>query len=300
MASDETNAIPTGLAQFTRAAEAASNQVISAYSTSFGWATRLLGKQVRQSVKNIYALVRVADEVVDGAAAEAARLGGSVNPGQALDELEAQTYAALAAGFSANLVVHAFALTANDVGFGRELIEPFFDSMRADLSQQKHDQASFEKYVYGSAEVVGLMCLAAFIGQGGRKYSRDEKLELAAGARALGSAFQKVNFLRDLSADFKQLGRSYFPGVRIESFNDAERDRLVDDIQREISIASLALPNLPKSSRLAVTSCLMLFSALNQKIANTAASKLITTRIRVSNPAKLLIISKAIFGSRNV
>ena len=296
MGQQNTSATPTGLALYTRAAEAASSQVITAYSTSFGWATRLLGHSVRQSVKNIYALVRVADEVVDGAAAEAAALGGTVNPAAALDELEAQTYLALEAGFSTNLVVHAFALTANEVGFGRELIEPFFHSMRADLTEQEHDQESFDRYVYGSAEVVGLMCLAAFIKFGNRNFDKAEKLQLANGARALGSAFQKVNFLRDLAADFDALGRSYFPGVRVENFTDAERDRLVADIQVDIDLAARELPNLPKSSRRAVAACLMLFAALNDRIATTPASRLKTTRIRVPNGAKILILVRAMAG----
>jgi phytoene/squalene synthetase len=288
---------PTGLALYTRAAELSGNQVISAYSTSFGWATKLLGKRVRQSVKNIYALVRVADEIVDGAAAEAAALGGKVNPAKELDQMEADTYAALANGFSSNLVIHAFARTANQVGFGRELIEPFFYSMRQDLTQQEHDQQSFERYVYGSAEVVGLMCLAAFIEFGELDYSREEKMQLAAGARALGSAFQKVNFLRDLAADFKSLGRSYFPNVTVDNFTNAERDRLVADIQADIDVASAQLPSLPKSSSKAVAAALMLFEALNQKIANTPAELLVETRIRVPNFQKLVILLRAALGA---
>lgn len=288
---------PTGLALYTSAAERSSNQVIAAYSTSFGWATKLLGRQVRQSVKNIYALVRVADEIVDGAAAEAAALGGAVNPGKELDQMEADTYAALANGFSSNLVIHAFAITANEVGFGRELIEPFFYSMRQDLSQQEHNQESFERYVYGSAEVVGLMCLAAFIRFGQIDYTREQKLQLASGARALGSAFQKVNFLRDLAADFKALGRSYFPGVTVENFTAEERDRLVADIQADINVASAELPHLPKSASRAVAAALMLFEALNTKIANTPAELLVETRIRVPNSQKLVILLKAALGA---
>ncbi len=291
-----TASTPTGLAQYTRAAEAACNQVIASYSTSFGWATRLLGKRVRQHVKNIYALVRVADEIVDGSAAEARAKGGAIDPAKALDAYEQAVYQALTDGFATDLVIHAFALTANHCGFGRELIEPFFASMRADLTEQVHDQASFERYVYGSAEVVGLMCLAAFIKQGDRSYTREQKLELAAGARALGSAFQKVNFLRDIAADFNALGRSYFPGIRVESFTDAERDRLVADIDSELAIAARELPHLPSNCSRAVNAALLLFEALNRKIALTPAAKLATTRIRVSNPQKLLILSRAYFN----
>ena len=138
MSGVDTTKEPTGLDQYTRAAEAAARQVIEAYSTSFGWATRLLGKEVRQPVRNIYALVRVADEIVDGAAAEAARRGGAIDPAAALDAYEATVYQALNDGFSTDLVIHAFAVTANDCGFGRDLIEPFFASMRADLTEQQH------------------------------------------------------------------------------------------------------------------------------------------------------------------
>jgi len=248
----DTTKQPTGLSQYTAAAEASANEVIRAYSTSFGWATKLLGRGVRQPVRNIYAMVRVADEIVDGAAAEAANRGGQIDPATALNAYESAIYQALTDGFSTDLVIHAFALTANDCGFGRELIEPFFDSMRADLVEQNHDAESLAKYIYGSAEVVGLMCLAAFLRHSGNTYTRDEKLALASGARALGSAFQKVNFLRDLAADFNSLGRSYFPGLTSQNFTDADRDRLVAEIDSEITTAAQQLPNLPNNCSKAV------------------------------------------------
>ncbi|MEN9607044.1 MAG: hypothetical protein RL605_872, partial [Actinomycetota bacterium] len=151
----------TGISLYTVAAERAAAEVIDTYSTSFGAAARLLGKRVRQDVRNIYALVRVADEIVDGAAAQAfgvdeSAVGAEVALNeQLLDELEAETYAAIDRGYSTNLVVHAFARTAIKSGIGRELIEPFFTSMRMDLHQHEHDAESLETYIYGSAEVVG-------------------------------------------------------------------------------------------------------------------------------------------------
>ena len=293
MSGVDTTKEPTGLDQYTSAAEAAARQVIEAYSTSFGWATRLLGKAVRQPVRNIYALVRVADEIVDGAAAEAANRGGAINPATALDAYEAAVYQALTDGFSTDLVIHAFAVTANDCGFGRDLIEPFFASMRADLTEHEHDAESLVRYIYGSAEVVGLMCLAAFLRHSDVTYTREEKLKLAEGAKALGSAFQKVNFLRDLAADFNALGRSYFPGITVQNFTDADRDRLVAEIAGEIEIAARELPNLPRNCDRAVAAALMLFGELNQKISQTPASKLATTRIRVSDPRKLAIVLNA-------
>jgi phytoene/squalene synthetase len=288
----------TGLAQYTRAAEAACNQVIAQYSTSFGWATKLLSRSVRQPVRNIYALVRVADEIVDGAAAQARLAGGRIDPAAALDHYEESVYQALTDAFATDLVIHAFAATARDCGFGRDLIEPFFASMRADLTETVHDSESLAKYIYGSAEVVGLMCLAAFIRHGGLDYSREEKLRLADGAKALGSAFQKVNFLRDLAADFNTLGRSYFPGITATNFTDADRDRLVAEISEELEIAANELPNLPPACSRAVAAALMLFSELNHKISQTPAARLTTTRIRVGNARKLVIVTRAYFGGK--
>jgi 15-cis-phytoene synthase len=279
----------TGLSLYTEAAERASAEVIAAYSTSFGWASKLLGKAEQQPVRNIYALVRVADEIVDGAADEA-----HDNPSKLLDELEAGTYRALESGFSTNLVVHAFAHTAREAGIKRDIIEPFFHSMRMDLTEREHDQKSFDTYVYGSAEVVGLMCLKVFMI--GREYSKEERVTLIAGARALGAAFQKVNFLRDLSADFKKLGRSYFPNVNVQNFDAATQVRLIDDISADLEVSAKTLPLLSPGSRKAVAAAQMFFAALNERIRNTPAEVLIETRISVPNSQKLVILAKALLG----
>ena len=279
----------TGLSLYTEAAERASAEVIAAYSTSFGWASKLLGKAEQQPVRNIYALVRVADEIVDGAADEA-----HDNPSKLLDELEAETYRALESGFSTNLVVHAFAHTAREAGIKRDIIEPFFHSMRMDLTEREHDQKSFDTYVYGSAEVVGLMCLKVFMV--GREYSKEERVTLIAGARALGAAFQKVNFLRDLSADFKKLGRSYFPNVNVDNFDAATQVRLIDDISADLEVSAKTLPLLSPGSRKAVAAAQMFFAALNERIRNTSAEALIETRISVPNSQKLVILTKALLG----
>lgn len=294
MANIDRSKNPTSLALYTRAAERSSAEIIASYSTSFGWATNLLSKDVAVEVRNIYAMVRVADELVDGAADEALNGHHGFSARDLLDQFEAETYKALEAGFSANLVLHAFAVTARKVGITADLVAPFFDSMRMDLEPQVFDQESFEKYVYGSAEVVGLMCLQAFLH--GLTLTPKQKADFVKGARALGSAFQKVNFLRDLAADFRVLGRSYFPGVSIDSFNEAEKQRLVDDINAELSISATCLPNLPKNSRRAVAAAQMFFTELNNQIAKAPADRLISERIRVSNPKKVGILIRAWFG----
>lgn len=296
MASPDTTKRPTGLALYSKAAELSSARVIDVYSTSFGWSAKLLSGPVRRHVTNIYALVRVADEIVDGAAAEAKEAGGRLDPGIELDALEAETYRALDTGFSTNLVVHAFALSARETGFGREIIRPFFSSMRMDLTDKVHDDESFARYVYGSAEVVGLMCLAAFIKCGGKSFETAEKQELARGAQALGAAFQKVNFLRDLAADFKALGRSYFPNVTVSNFDAETRDRLVADIRADLAVSGAIVPMLPRSCRVAVAAAQGLFEELNERISRTPAEELINVRISVPTSRKLGIIAKAFLG----
>lgn len=285
---------PTGLALYTLASEKAASAVIEAYSTSFGTAVSLLAPKYRQHVANIYALVRVADEVVDGSAMEAKSAGGSVDPATAIDELEKEVYRAIRAKYSTNLIVHAFAKTANDAGIGRDLIKPFFDSMRTDLWKTKYDQRSFEQYIYGSAEVIGLMCLKVFLI--GETYSSADLNTMTAGARALGSAFQKVNFLRDLAADNSGLGRSYFPGLDPKALTNEKRDELVADIRSELKTAAKSIRILPKGARRAVGTAQLLFQVLNDLISITPATKLMQTRIRVPDWYKLVMVIRVIFG----
>ena len=288
----DTTSVPTGIKLYTLAAHRASKEVIYSYSTSFGAATKLLPANLRHHIENIYAMVRVADEIVDGSAHQA----GVANPEAELAAFEAETYRAMETGFSTNLILHSFGVTAKEVGIGKDIVEPFFYSMRQDLTETVHDQASFDRYVYGSAEVVGLMCLAAFVQ--GQTYTQDQKKQLVLGARALGSAFQKVNFLRDLQADFKRLGRSYFPGVSVSSFDETTKQRLVADIENDLRVSAASLPLLPRSARVAVTAAQLLFAELNRKIGNTSAKDLINTRISVPNLTKLVLVGRAFLGAK--
>ncbi len=292
---NSTQTPPTGIDLYNKVAHDSASVVISEYSTSFGWATSLLPAGVRGQIKDIYALVRVADEIVDGSAA-GSNGAQKVNIRKQLDDLEGEIYAAMKVGFSTNLIVHAFALTAVQVGITKAMIEPFFASMRADITKAKHTPKTFKDYVYGSAEVVGLMCLRAFIAGREDHYSPAEKTALDEGALALGAAFQKINFLRDLDADFRALGRSYFPGVTVETFNEEQKQFLVADIAADLIVAANSIRLLPKDVRPAVSAAQFLFQELTVKIARTPASVLISTRIRVSNPRKLVLVAKALLG----
>lgn len=277
---------------YDEVAHETARMIIHRYSTSFGLASRLLAQPVRGEVENIYALVRVADEIVDGVAATAGQSPAEIR--RMLDEFETETERAMAEGYSTNLVIHAFAQTARRAEIGTDLTRPFFASMRADITEDRHNEQSFADYVYGSAEVVGLMCLQTFLV--GVPVTDAQKQEFVAGARALGAAFQKVNFLRDLSADVDALGRSYFPGVDVATLDDATKMRLVADIDADLAVSAAIVPKLPRSSRKAVSLAQSLFAELNLRIERTPAAVLKTTRVSVPTARKATLWLAASMG----
>lgn len=276
----------TGIRLYDRTAREAAAVVIGAYSTSFGLAARLLGPRVRGHVRNVYALVRVADEIVDGSAAQAG-LDATAQRG-VLDGLEAETLSAVAGGFSANLVVHAFARTARECGIDADLIRPFFASMRTDLDVAAHDAASHDAYVYGSAEVVGLMCLHVFVNAGAPAPVAPDA-RLVDGARRLGAAFQDVNFLRDLPHDTTALGRDYL-GVQ----GAAGRVDVLDRIDADLDAAAAIIPLLPADCRRAVTAAHDLFSALSRRLRRSGPTGV---RVRVPGTVKLGLAARAAVGA---
>lgn len=277
---------PTGLALYDRTARAAAAAVIAAYSTSFGLACRILGARVRPHVRNIYALVRVADEIVDGPASAA---GLDPDAERAvLDDLEAETLAAVERGFSANLIVHAFAGTARECGIGADLIGPFFASMRTDLTTRRHDSASHDEYVYGSAEVVGLMCLQTFV-NAGRPRPQTPPSRLVDGARRLGAAFQDVNFLRDEAHDSAGLGRDYL-GL---SASGGTRSVVLDRIDADLAAAAEVIPELPADCRRAVTVAHDLFAELAGRLRREDGT---AVRVRVPDAVKALLATRAVLG----
>lgn len=281
---------------YTATALAASGSVIGRYSTSFSLACRTLPPAVRRDIAGIYALVRVADEVVDGTAGAAGLEAARVRT--ALDEYEAAVNSALATGFATDLVIHGFADVARRHGFGRELTEPFFASMRADLDVAEHDGASLESYIYGSAEVVGLMCLEVFMDMPGTRSGTPEQRDmLRATARQLGAAFQKVNFLRDLGADHDQLGRTYFPGADPAHLGETQKAQLLADLNADLDAAMPGILALDRRARRAVLIAHGLFAELSRRIERVPAGDLTRQRISVPTAVKLRIAARSLSDS---
>ena len=255
-----------------------SKLVTNAYSTSFGLSIRLFEPSLRPHIYAIYGLVRIGDEIVDTYTGNDQR--------ELLDTLEVETKRAIKSGYSTNPIVHAFAQTAREFNITSALIAPFFKSMRMDLTPQKYDQKKFETYIYGSAEVVGFMCLKLFVS------SDEEYTFFEPAAKRLGAAYQKVNFLRDMKADYDELGRVYFPGVTFDTFDDKQKAVIVKDIKKDFKKAQAAITKLPASSRAAVALSFAYYSELLNKLEQTPADTIKAGRVRVNNVKKLQLLIK--------
>ncbi|MDT9591461.1 phytoene/squalene synthase family protein [Nocardioides zeae] len=276
--------------QYDDVADASASLVIRSYSSSFGLASRLLAPDVRVDVRNVYALVRVADEIVDAPRPDST----PADQLAALDALEAEVAGATASGSSANLVVHAFARTARRCGIGADLTGPFFASMRTDVERTVHDEESLAVYVHGSAEVVGLMCLRAFLADEPR--AAEQYALLSAGAQRLGAAFQKVNFLRDLGEDGDLLGRTYLVGLDPRDPDERAWRRWLDDVDADLTAAASAVTALPRSSRLAVCTAHDLFAELSARLRRTTAAEACAQRVRVPGPVKARLAARALLA----
>ena len=254
-----------------------SRRITLGYSSSFGLSSRLFKGSIRPHIYAIYGLVRIADEVVDG--------GATTNAASLLDELETSTYRAIADGYSTNPVVHAFALTARQYRIDRELIEPFFASMRLDLSPQTYTTDLYRTYIYGSAEVIGLMCLKVFCDKDSQLY-----IDLAPGAGALGAAYQKVNFLRDMAADYRTLGRFYFPDSTFDTFDTAAKQSVVDDIRHDFATAKPAVDHLPASAKRAVLTSYQYYYRLFERLDHASVETIKQRRVRLPAAEKLWVL----------
>jgi phytoene/squalene synthetase len=262
---------------YSRFSYDASRKLTKAYSTSFGLSSLLFSKSIRRHIYAIYGLVRLADEIVDTyRGADQATL---------LDEFEAQTYIAMSASYSTNPIIHSFVLTAKQFAIPKKLLTAFFKSMRMDLDRRTYNESLYKTYIYGSAEVIGLMCLHVFCNGDMSTYAHLEK-----GASALGAAYQKINFLRDFASDYHDLGRIYFPKVTFESFNEGIKKRILKDIHADIRHAMKSLNLLPRSSRVAVSTSLAYYSKLLYKLEKTPADVIKRKRTRINNIQKFFLL----------
>lgn len=251
-----------------------------AYSTSFSSAIKLLHKDLHAPIYNIYGFVRFADEIVDTFHAHDRKT--------LLSDFKTETFEAIERKISLNPILHSFQLTVNEYGVARDLIHAFFASMEQDLYKIQYDREAYDQYIYGSAEVVGLMCLYVFCKDDPKKY----KL-LQPYAQNLGAAFQKVNFLRDLKSDTQSLDRIYFPGCNFLNFSDADKQRIEQDIQKDFEYAYKGIVQLPMKARFGVYVAYKYYMSLFKKIKKVKATRIMEERIRIPNYGKVMILAKA-------
>lgn len=252
------------------------------YSTSFSMGIMLLDKKIHTPIYSIYGFVRLADEIVDSF--------HDFNKEKMLSEFRQQTYQAIDEKISLNPILNSFQEAVNRYNIDMELIDTFLDSMEMDLHQNFHDIQSYQQYILGSAEVVGLMCLKVFTDGNEEQYQH-----LKPAAMRLGAAFQKVNFLRDIQADFDGMGRTYFPGVNFENFNQHQKLEIEEDIRRDFEAALIGIKQLPKSARLGVYAAYRYYISLFKKIETLPAKRIMHERIRISNPRKLWLTCRCFF-----
>jgi len=268
-------------ALFDKVSNATAVLITKNYSTSFSIAVRLLAPSIRQAIYNVYGFVRVADEIVDSFDGYQQEL--------LLNRFEEEYYFAEKNGISSNPVINAFQRTVAQYDIDKKLITAFLKSMRADLTKQVYTtNDEVKEYIYGSADVVGLMCLKIFVQGDQEKY-----LELLKPAMKLGSAFQKVNFLRDFKADYEELSRTYFPNVDPHELTSEDKKRIILDIEKEFKAAAKGIKVLPKEAKLGVYVAYVYYLSLLKKIDNTPAKMLLGSRIRVSNSLKTYLLCKS-------
>jgi len=265
---------------FHSTSENCSRIVTEQYSTSFASAIRLLHKDLRPPIFNIYGFVRFADEIVDTFHA--------FDKAALLEEFKKETYDAIDRGISCNPILNSFQCTVNKYNIDRELIEAFFQSMQWDLGRKTYQEDEYREYIYGSAEVVGLMCLMVFC-----EGKKDIYEQLKMPARSLGAAFQKVNFLRDIKSDYNDLARVYFPCCDFNNFTEVQKQQIEDDIHADFAAAYKGILQLPAKARFGVYVAYKYYLSLFRKIKRLKPAKVLEQRIRIPNYRKLMIILRA-------
>lgn len=258
-----------------------SKQVTNAYSTSFSLATKMLAPSIRQDIYNIYGFVRFADEIVDSF--------HDYDKAVLFDRFEQDLNLALTEKISLNPILNSFQHTAHKYQIDTALIDSFMKSMRLDLSKSEYiTEEEYKDYIYGSADVVGLMCLKVFVKGNTEKYE-----ELKSAAMSLGSAFQKVNFLRDLKEDFEGLSRTYFPNTNLNALDEASKKQIIDDIEEDFRKGYQGILHLPTEAKFGVFMAYRYYRKLLKKLANTPALEIKNSRIRVPNYQKFGILTRS-------
>lgn len=263
----------------------ASKSITQLYSTSFSLGIKLLDNSIHNAIYSIYGFVRLADEIVD--------TFHDYPKAEMLKEFKVDTHKAIKRRISVNPVLHSFQMVVNKYSIDLDLIDKFLQSMEQDLNDIHYSNSDYKEYIVGSAEVVGLMCLKVFVNGDDNLYSNLEEP-----ARRLGAAFQKINFLRDVKADYQVLGRTYFPGVDLEKFTHAEKLKIELDIQDDFENALKGIVKLPSSSRLGVYVAYRYYFTLFKKIKKISSDRLLEERIRVTNSKKLFITFESVFQNR--
>jgi phytoene synthase len=263
---------------FDHISVASSAIVTKTYSTSFSLGIRCLHKKFHNAIYSIYGFVRLADEIVDSF--------HDYDKRQLLSDFKTDTYKSIESGISLNPILNSFQHVVNDYSIDRELIDCFLNSMEMDLMETEHSCLSYENYILGSAEVVGLMCLRVFTENDDVLYQ-----QLKPSAMKLGSAFQKVNFLRDLKNDFEVLGRVYFPMVDLTVFSEKEKTEIEHDIELDFVAGLEGIKQLPRSSRFGVYVAYIYYKNLFNKIKSVSSVHIMSERIRIPNAKKLSLLA---------
>lgn len=258
-----------------------SKLVTETYSTSFALATKMLAPSIRGAIYNIYGFVRFADEIVDSF--------HDYNKQVLFDAFERDLEAALENKISLNPILNSFQHTFHEYNIPKHLVDSFMHSMRMDISKSvyKTDE-EYKAYIYGSADVVGLMCLTVFV-----KGDKQVYEELKESAMALGSAFQKVNFLRDLKADFEELNRTYFPNTNLSALDELSKTKIVDEIKADFALGYSGIVNLPVEAKFGVYTAYKYYYSLLKKLENTPPLEIKNTRIRVPNYEKFGLLAQS-------
>lgn len=271
---------------FDNVARDCSKIVTKSYSTSFSSATKLLAPSIRQDIYNIYGFVRFADEIVD--------TFHDYDKQKLFDKFKAEMYEAIEDKISLNPILNAFQETVHKYNIPAELYEAFMDSMEKDLFKSEYlTKEEYEAYIYGSADVVGLMCLKVFV-----KGNQDEYEALKHDAMKLGSAFQKVNFLRDLKADCEELERSYFPNANLNCLDEASKNEIINEIEADFKAGLRGIIKLPVEAKLGVYTAYIYYLKLLQKLKNTPSLEIKKKRIRVPDYQKASLLAQSYLSCR--